>query len=363
MTSYWILLFIIFFFSIIDFFQIAIKEVYKKMILIFLLLILALFAGLRYQCDNDYDEYVRIYNQVPTVVEFVKGGFNLTDIYGEPLFIITNILFKTLGAADYIYLTFISFINLFFLYKSIIAFSRYWFISLFLYVSLLYLGGGFTQIRFGVATTLAWYGLVQYFNGKIKGSIIAIFCATMFHISAISIIIVFLANRFLKMNTFAVLVISVFSVLITLFSFGGLLGNFLTLFIGDSRYESYLSSDLYSGKANSISIYIYCVCILIFWFFKNQMVKDFGDKRYYFLLKIGLMAVLFGALFNQISILSRFGLILQFCFIFILPHTFGLRPIRIFLLPFLFLYGTFRYNQFFGEESFIQKYKSVVTNK
>lgn len=363
MVAYWIVFVIILFFCITDFFKIAVAEIYKKAILIFLLILLGLFAGLRYKCDNDYDEYIRIYNQVPTLREFFTGGYQLSDIYGEPLFVITNIVFKTIGAADYIYLTFISFLNLFFLYKSITAFSKYWFLSLFLYFSLMYLGGGFTQIRFGVATTLAWYGIVQYYQGKIKVSILAIFCALMFHVSALSILIVFMANRFFKTNTYTVLTISFLSVLITLFSFGGMLGSFITLFAGDSRYESYLDSEVYSEKANSIAIYFYCISILIFWFFRGQMIRELGEQRFYFLFKIGLVAVLFGALFNQMAILSRFGLILQFCYIFILPHTFGLKPVRLIMLLFLFMYGMFRYSQFLGEESFIQDYKTVITNK
>lgn len=362
MVAYWIVFVIILFFCITDFFKITVAEFYRKIILVSLLILLGLFAGLRYKCDNDYDEYIRIYNQVPTLREFFTGGYQLSDIYGEPLFIISNIVFKTLGAADYIYLTFISFLNLFFLYKSITAFSKYWFLSLFLYFSLMYLGGGFTQIRFGVATTLAWYGLVQYFNGKTKLSIVAVCCAVMFHISALSILIVFMANRFLKINTFTVLTISFLSVLITLFSFGGMLGSFIALFAGDSRYESYLDSEIYSEKANSIAIYFYCISILIFWFFRAQMIRELDEKRFYFLFKIGLMAVLFGALFNQMAILSRFGLILQFCYIFILPHTFGLKPVRLFMLLFLFIYGVFRYSQFLDDNGFIQEYKIIFTS-
>lgn len=363
MLWYWILFLIVLFFCIIDFFKISIRIVYKKIILISMLALLGLFAGLRYECDNDYLEYVRIYNQVPSMREFFAGGYNLSDIYGEPLFVLTNIIFKTLGAADYIYLSFIAFLNLYFLYKSIVGFSKYWFLSLFLYLALMYLGGGFTQIRFGVATTLGWYALLQYLNGRFKYSVLLLCCAIMFHISAVSLVIVYVAHRVLKLNTISVSVICGLSILITFFSLNDLFGRILGVWLGDSRYEVYLNAEVYTEKANSFSTYFYCINILIFWFFRSQILQEFGHTRYSFLLNVGLMSLFFGAFFNQMAILSRFGLILQFCFIFILPLTFGLRPIRLFMLASLICYGFFRYRQFLGKDSFIQEYQNIIVSK
>ena len=361
MIWYWLIFLIVLVFCIIDIFRITIRTAYKKLIMIGLIILLGLFAGLRFECDNDYLEYVRIYNQAPTLWEFFAGGYNLSDVYGEPFFVVTNVIFKSINAPEYIYLTFVAFLNLFFLYKVIVGFSKYWFLSLFLYVSLIYLGGGFTQIRFGVATTLAWYGLLQYYHGKSWQSVLIIICATMFHISAIAIFIIYITNRVLKLNTMGVLIVSGLAIMITFFSLSDLFSRLLGGVLGDSRYISYLTGEDYTEKANSFSIYFYCFNIIIYWFFREQIIKDIGENRFVFFLKVGLAAVLFGAVFNQMAILSRFGLIMQFVYIFIIPHTIGLRPVRLSMLIFLFAYGVFRYNQFLSENSFIQKYQNVIT--
>lgn len=363
MIWYWLIFSIVLFFCIIDIFKISIRTFYKKSLLSGLIILLGLFAGLRFECDNDYLEYVRIYSQAPTLGEFFAGGYNLTDVYGEPFFVITNILFKTIKAPDYIFLTFISFLNLFFLYKVIVGFSKYWFLSLFLYVALMYLGGGFTQIRFGVATTLVWYGILQYFKGRFKLSIVILICATMFHISAASAVIIYFANRFLKLNLKIILCILTVSIAITFFSFSDFFVRFIGVFFGDSRYENYFLLENYTEKASSFSIYFYSFNLLIYWFFRKQMIRNSSKDLFLFFFKIGITAVFFGAIFNQMAILARFGLILQFVFIFILPYTFGIKPMRIIMLAFLILYGAFRFNQYLGEESFIQEYQSVIFNK
>lgn len=363
MIWYWLIFVIVLFFCIIDIFKISIRTVYKKGLLAGLIVLLGLFAGLRFECDNDYLEYVRIYSQAPTLGEFFAGGYNLSDVYGEPFFVITNIIFKTIKAPDYIYLSFVAFLNLFFLYKVIIGFSKYWFLSLFLYVALMYLGGGFTQIRFGVATTLVWYGLLQYFKGRFKLSILILICATMFHISAASAIIIYFANRFLKLNLKVIVSILAVSIAITFFSFSDLFVQFIGVFFGDSRYENYFLLEGYTEKASSFSTYFYSFNILIYWFFRKQMIKNSNRNLFLFFFKIGLTAIFFGAIFNQMAILARFGLILQFVFIFILPYTFGVKPLRIIMLVFLMLYGTFRFKQYLGEESFIQEYQNVIFNK
>lgn len=363
MVWYWLIFIIVLFFCIIDFFRLSIRTIYKKWILTGLFILLVLFAGLRFECDNDYLEYVRIYNNAPTLLEFVIGGYNLSEVYGEPLFVFSNIVFKSLGATDYIFLTFISFLNLFFLYKVIVGFSKYWFLSLFLYVALMYLGGGFTQIRFGVATTLAWYGLLQYFNRNIKLSVFLLICAIMFHISAISAAIVYLANRFLNLNIKVIFTIISVSILITFFSFSDLFAHFLGAFFGDSRYENYFLLEGYTEKASSFSTYFYSANILLYWYFRDQMIKNLGEERFVFFVKIGLMAILFGAIFNQMAILARFGLILQFVFIFILPYTFGIKPLRTIMLVLLMFYGVFRFQQYLSKESFIQEYQNVIFSK
>lgn len=330
--------------------------------LIGLIILLGLFAGLRFECDNDYLEYVRIYTQAPTLWEFVAGGYNLSDVYGEPLFVLTNIIFKTLGTEAYVYLTFIAFLNLFFLYKVIVGFSKNWFLSLFLYVALMYLGGGFTQIRFGVATTLVWYGLLNYFNGRVNLSIFILICATMFHVSAASAVVVYFANRFLKLNIYIIFTIIGVSILITFFSFADLFTQFIGRFFGESRYENYFLLEGYTEKASSFSTYFYSINILLYWFFRKQIIKRLDKDLFVFFVKVGLMAILFGAIFNQMAILARFGLILQFVFIFILPVTFGIRPLRSAMLFFLIIYGFFRYKQYLAEDSFIQEYQNVIIN-
>ncbi|MCY4780799.1 EpsG family protein [Sphingobacterium sp. UT-1RO-CII-1] len=352
-----------FFFGAIDYFKIAINREQKKFLLIFLSIYLCLFAGLRYDCDNDYQEYVRIYTETPSLEQLISGSYYFSDVYGEPLFVVSNIVFVSLGAADYIFLTFISFLNIFFLYKNILGFSKYWFISIFLYVALLYLGGGFTQIRFGVAMNLAWFSLLKYYNGKFRLAYFFFLCAILFHVSAASALLIIITERLFKANTMTVLMAIGISILLTFLPLSDFLASSLSPFLGGSRYESYLESEVYSGKANSIAIYFYCISTLVFWSFRKQIILDIGEEKFLFLLKVSLMAVLFGALFNQIAILSRFGLILQFCYVFILPYTFGIRPIRRLMLFFLFLYAVFRFNQFMGESAFIQEYKSVITEK
>jgi hypothetical protein len=347
---------------VLDFFGLKFSKDARALLLAAGAMILILFAGLRFECDNDYATYADIYERAPGLVAIFKGKASLNDVYGEYLFGFWCILLKTFNLPAYALFLSIAFFTFYTLCKVILRFSEYPFASLLLYVSMYFLASGFTQIRFGLATSLAWVGLFSLYENKLGRYFGYLVLASMFHISALIVFIVYFLRNF-KLNTVRVYIIIAISVLISFLNLSNLIVSMIGSAISQFRYATYLEQSQLLSKTNNYSILLYSILTVVYWNCRHYYSEIHTRKMYEFLLRIALISLLSSAFLIQLYITSRIALLLQLVFVFIMPMVLCLPRIRYYCYSILWLYATFRYAQFFTVDTelrFIQEYQSVL---
>lgn len=362
MIPYWIIYIIILALSLLDFFGLRFSRQARSFLLSGGILLLILFAGLRFECDNDYTAYADVYSAAPGLVDIFKGRAELGDVYGEFFFGLLCVLFKTFDLPAYTLFLTISFLTFYSLYRVILRFSKYPFASLLLYMSMYFLAGGFTQIRFGLSTTLAWISLSYLYQGKKKQYFIYLLIACMFHISAIVALLVYFF-RSIKLNSYIIYGAILLACVISSLNLSGLMVTILTKSVSQLRYASYLSESEMLTKTNNFLVLLYGVVTIIFWHCRIYYSEEQEKKLHSFLIRVAIICLLSSAFFVQLYIIARVAILLQMVFIFIIPMVVCLPRVRYYCFFTIWIYATFRYQQFFTtapDMRFIQEYQNVL---
>ena len=141
MAPYFIILILIFVCAIID------NKSKKNNVKIFIFVVLALFAGLRYGVGIDYFSYITIFNA--SEGEFIR----------EPgrAFLIESI--KAIGGKDQFYILFMAMFTEFFAYKTLIKYERkdFWFLTIVFYgISLFYIASFNASRQYMAISLILW---------------------------------------------------------------------------------------------------------------------------------------------------------------------------------------------------------------
>lgn len=191
------LLFFIFIsaFSIFDFIG---KESNQKIFLFIIWLLSTLFIGTR-TIGPDYYVYHTYYLMVPNIFE-LSGQFAEYTIFSkfEPLYIITTSLGKSLGLSFEIFHLIFTGIFCWLFIFNISKYTPYVFISIMVYVGFAYISG-WSAIRQFMAGSIFFYALKFIIQEKRFKYAISIVIATLFHYSAI-VLIVFIVIRNWKLS-------------------------------------------------------------------------------------------------------------------------------------------------------------------
>jgi|GEM_PF-1534222 len=362
MIPYWVIYIIILALSILDFLGLKFSKEARSSLLAAAVLLLILFSGLRFESDNDYATYADIYERAPGLGDIFKGRAELSDVYGEFLFGLLCILLKTFNLPTYVLFVVMSFITFYALHKAILSFSTYPFTVLLLYVSMHFLAGGFTQIRFGLATTLSWMAFSYLYNGRTKRYFLYLLLACLFHISALIGLTVYFFRSF-RLNTYIVYGAVLVSCIISFLDLSGLMISAIATAISDLRYASYLDKSELLSKTNNFSILLYGVVTIIFWHCRIYYADVRSKKLFDFLLRVAVLCLISSAFFIQLYIISRIALLLQMVFIFIIPMIVCLPRVRYYVYFTVWVYATFRYQQFFTVDPdirYIHDYQNVL---
>lgn len=143
---------------------------------------LALTAGLRYETGTDYFSYADMYSKTPTL-----GNFFPTGNYFEIGYLFLNSLFRTIGVDINIMFLFISVITTLILFQSFRKYipQPFFFFSLLLYYSTVYIGLDMSGVRQAIALSIFIFSLQYVFQGKFFKYFLSIIIACLFHQSAI----------------------------------------------------------------------------------------------------------------------------------------------------------------------------------
>lgn len=318
-----------------------VKENYKKVSLVFILL--AVFLAIRYQVGNDYAEYHNSFQ-------------NLTyDAYFEPGFIF---LYKIFNSPE-VFFALLSCFSLFLLYKAFKYFSEgYLYISLLVYYSAFFIIFNIHLIRQSVAIAIVLFSFTYLHKKKYLKFFILVLLATNFHKSAL-IAIPFSLIVIVKLNKKTRLLILGFAILsyIIFTFFRNEVFMLLYYFPVTNRFATVYNNLTYSsGYGISIGLLF---DIVLFIFVNSR--KNLSDKQL-FLLNIFLCSIFINIAFNNFSVALRLGYYFRIVSIFLFVNLIKIRPKFIFYI-FLIIYSGYYLNNNLFKGHAVLEYKTIFNKK
>jgi hypothetical protein len=321
-----------------------------------LLSILIIFVGFRYNCDNDYINYVGIYESTPTL-------FNIKDIFSYSMtmgieigYLLVSSLLKTLNFGTQSIFVFSAIVTFCFLYAVAKRHTQYPAIALFTFFCQ-YFSLPFIQMRFGISLAIGLYGCSSLYLGRRKIFFVFIVLAASFHTSALGLFIFFIFNNidWVK-KSYLIYIILIICLFILLFvSFGKILGAIMTR-LHIKKYINYVNS----GIANPRALFVAFFSMYPFILFRNRLNKKSVDVNFF--LTLGLGGLFVGSIVWQQGILSRFSMINTSVLFMIVPSyllLFEKGHVRIIAYYILLLYCVLK---FIPNLDHITSYTSSIVN-
>jgi len=268
----------------------------KRIVFFCAVLLLVLFAGLRFEIGTDWSVY---YNRFKgTDSSMLEPGFELLMSFSKLLsqqFTLTVMLFGIIGVGIK--------------YKAISSLSPMPFIGLLFYYGYYYYPQEFNQMRQGLATTFCLFAVPSIYKKQNIKFIIFVLIACMFHASAIVFILAYWIHKVLPSKQYVLLILTLVSMIFMFINIGELLIDFILkvalkiipIPIADERMTSYVKGryavphGFYLGSL----FLVYFAALFIYYLNKIDL------KEYKIITKIFIFGVIMNFVFNSMSILER----------------------------------------------------------
>ena len=280
----------------------------------FTLFALIMISGLRYRIGGDTVNYLyNYYHSIPCIWDISSSNYD--EVSYEPLFFLFNSLVKSLGARFFIFqLLHALFVNgLIFLY--IRKHSNYLFTCVLFYFVWMFPMYNFEEMRASMSLSICLFANDCYIERKWLKGLLLFIVASLFHYSAIVILVITPLFLFLRINLFGALF------LILSFAFGYVIqskfGDYLMLFdMNDqlaSKASNYANSDFYFEQRISFRgflvliapYFFYSIVALLFLRKRAELI----DKKYCSLIRLQpfiMLGLFFLLLYVPMPICYRF---------------------------------------------------------
>lgn len=287
--------------SLIDLTSINIS--YKRVFFLILAALCFLMAGLRFMTGGDYISYESIFLYTPSLSNFdLFESFN-NDV--EPGFLLINMFLKSITSnPQSVFITF-SFLHMVLLYYIYKKHSKYFLISLALFIFNYFLLLTMGQLRQGTAYLIGILALTQAYEKNFIKFIFLFLLSLSFHTSAIVLLpIYFIANiKFKKMQILTVLIVSFVLAyqigIIEIFITKGIQWGVITSYI-----DYYSQFTRYTSNSLPILGLLYRLLVLgILLYYREKLFKE--DKRYNFLINMYFFGVVAFIALGEISLISN----------------------------------------------------------
>lgn len=194
----------------------------NRFFLIIFTLILAILGFFRYGIGIDYFAYQFLYDRLlPNIFEEIKYGVD----FQETGFRALGSFLKGLGFSYQAYLIVLMSVTMFFMYKIVKRYSLNPTLSMLLFFCFYYLTWTFSGVRQGLVIAVGLYFLLKYIEEK-KGIrlVVVSILLSFIHTSALSLILYYLLSK-LNFNRKSLIVITIFSVIVSFLPTGNLVSQ------------------------------------------------------------------------------------------------------------------------------------------
>ncbi|EJB8465436.1 EpsG family protein [Acinetobacter baumannii] len=282
------------------------KTSLSKLFFIFTIVFLIFFIGLRFQIGGDWYSYQLIYEM------FIGEKFKDAIHIAEPGYSLLNILGLHFGFADTLFVNLMSAVIIgCFLYLSFVQLNKYWLCLLIYYpCHILTLSLGYT--RQSIAVAIITYSFVKLFENKKISFIFYVILASMFHRTAILLLIFYPLQLLMNRRNISIL-----------YQFFSLFLTTALLYIS-SLYDSniYTSDDSeISSSGVFMRIALHIIPLLCYFSFRKKIFLNNNERQLldYFVMLI--IYCLFLA-FIYSTLVDRFNFYLIFFDLFVIVSTY-----------------------------------------
>lgn len=274
--------YLIYFIVIYDlYYTIFITSKYKKYSHLFLILIIALFSGLRVNTGFDFEAYDDFFNNLPSYN--LKDGFLFYINSMEIGYYYLNYFVNFLGLSKQIIYLLGSIFCIFSFSKLIRGEKNVYSIILLTYVSFNLIQNHFSLLRQSFAVGFAYLSYSSFLNsGKIKRPFIYLLFGFFFHTSTILYLIILLFSN-IKINKNLIITTILFSFLILIFKIDltyvllEYIHNNSSLSILSTKYSGYADQFSYAPKFTFYFFYLLNV-FYIYFSLKFMSINTYQDR-------------------------------------------------------------------------------------
>lgn len=342
---------------------------YRKIIFFSLIILLILFAGLRFDTGWDYQGYRKYYEKIPGILDFSDYIIASQSIYFEPGFKLVMGIAKSAGFSFYNFQLLVAFLSLAILWVTIKKMSTRFFILLFLYYSFCFLLLNMSFIRQGMAASVLLLAFFYYLQKRHVYFIFLVIFAASFHYSAI-LFLSFLALGRLRLSNSLICLLVGSSLVIYLLQIQWMSAVFsvispmMTGSLQD-KINIYLNSDRFgSGRTLGFGFFEKMFFLLLILRF-NKLLDKCGE--YVLFRNIFIAYVLIYFTFSEVTViydrLRLYFLFFNIFFLVILSFAFSERS-RVIYFCFIIAYSSINFINIFSHEAnriVFVPYYSVLT--
>jgi hypothetical protein len=257
-----------------------------------------LFAGLRSESDNDWETYLSLFADIPPITDgFGRFVDAATEIYLEPGFSFCISLAKVLLSDKFLFLP-ISAVSVAIYYFTFKRYAAYPALAFAAYIADGFYLREFTQVRFGLAVAIGMVGWVALINRRPKVHVFLSLLATLFHFTAIFLLITSFWLHFAKTRKRLLWGCTLLLLLALAGVFNGLVEGLASVGLAPARLT------LYIGTNESANVSI--LFILLQYFLLVVSVFSIEDKdRDFPIVSVLALSFVFTCLFSGFDLMRR----------------------------------------------------------
>lgn len=237
------------------------------------------FAGFRFHSDTDYLAYINIFNSLPKLERVSFDVF--INTYGEPGYLLMNIIIKTVGLPFFFVTLIASFISLGAKAYFAMKFSHSAFLVISLYLCMHFVTTEFSELRWSIATGLLILAIHYRYLDKIFKGFILFLLSVFFHYSSILVILIVMLAKYF--NKSRVLILFSLSFLLAL-AFKFFPASINLQFESDifilARLQRYVNNiDSNVGFISLSKSLFYIILIMTASFIKHRSIKAYFSNK------------------------------------------------------------------------------------
>ncbi len=303
-----------------SFFDYSRNKPIKKILSLFVILLLVIFTGTRTETGNDWGNYLYFFEHLDIGENFYS--LSLISKF-EPGYTFLNLVVKYIGGSLNEVFLFASFITIGIISISIRKYTQFWFIPILLYLRYSYLQTNMMFVRQGIAVAIFVYAL-QFIQKREKWKYFSlILIASLFHISALMLLPLYYLYGF-KFNTRKYIILLIVSIISVQLNLINLIVHLIPFEFIKGPVLGYLQSEVWnrpSAVSFSTIERLFIVILGLIYFNKLNAIHKYFALFYnvYFL-----GVLLYFVFFNSYVFAERFSIYFNVLAMFLLVYYFEL---------------------------------------